>query len=178
MWDQELYIKAFRFAAEAHGSQKVPGSEISYLFHISLVASEAASVLFQEDIKKPDLMIQCAILHDTVEDTDTTREMIETIFGEEVAAGVDALTKPGDMLKEAAMKESIARIRHQPREIWMVKLADRITNLQPPPDHWTRQRCDEYREEAFYILKTLGEASPFLAGRMAQKISRYEEYCS
>ncbi len=178
MWDQELYIKAFRFAAEAHGSQKVPGSEIPYLYHISLVISEAASALFQEDIKNPDLMIQCAILHDTVEDTDTTIEMIEAAFGDKVSAGIAALTKAGDMPKERAMKESIARIRCQPHEIWMVKLADRITNLQPPPGHWTRQRCEEYRKEAFYILKALGDASPFLAGRLALKISRYEEYCS
>jgi hypothetical protein len=66
------------------------------------------------------------------------------------------------------------RLLKQPREIRMVKLADRITNLQPPPpSHWTPERITSYREEAVEILKTLKDASPHLAARLEEKIERY-----
>jgi (p)ppGpp synthase/HD superfamily hydrolase len=55
----------------------------------------------------------------------------------------------------------------------MVKLADRITNLQPPPSHWTPERITSYREEAVEILQTLKDASPHLAARLEEKIERY-----
>ncbi len=177
MWNQELYIKAMSFAAEAHAGQQVPGQNYSYLYHLTLVAAEAISVLFHEKVNDPDLLVQCSILHDTVEDTSVTINAIEENFGAGVAAGIAALTKDVGLPKSQAMEESIERIHAQPTEIWMVKMADRITNLQPPPPHWSRQRCDEYRKEALYILMALGEASPFLTERLALKISNYESYC-
>lgn len=178
MWNQELYIKAMSFAAEVHGDQKVPGKEIPYLFHITLVAGEATRVLFEEGVDDPDLLVQCAILHDTVEDTETSPEIIEEIFGAHVARGVAALSKDNSYSKAEAMRESIERIKAEPREIWMVKMADRITNLRPPPAHWTPLRCEEYHREALYIHRSLKEASPFLAARLMEKISSYEKYCS
>ena len=74
------------------------------------------------------------------------------------------------------MRDSLARIRQEPREVWMVKLADRISNLMPPPAHWTKQKCAAYQEEARLILETLGEASPLLARRLGEKIEAYTQY--
>lgn len=177
MWDQDLYLKALRFAAEAHGDQKVPGSDISYLYHVACVVSEVSSVLFKEEVNDPNLLIQCALLHDVVEDTKTSIDEVGSLFGEKTAAGVEALSKSKDLPKGDAMKESLARIKAQPREIWMVKLADRITNLQPPPADWNRDKCTGYRKEALYILESLGEASLFLSERLASKCESYRQYC-
>jgi (p)ppGpp synthase/HD superfamily hydrolase len=55
----------------------------------------------------------------------------------------------------------------------MVKLADRICNLQPPPAHWSPERVAAYRTEAQLILETLGDASPHLAERLRGKITNY-----
>jgi (p)ppGpp synthase/HD superfamily hydrolase len=57
-----------------------------------------------------------------------------------------------------------------------VKLADRISNLQQPPDYWPRDKRQRYQEEAGQILDHLGEASPFLASRLAAKIEAYGEW--
>ena len=73
------------------------------------------------------------------------------------------------------MADSLARIREQSHAVWKVKLADRITNLQRPPAHWTREKCMKYREEAREILAALGESSPVLAARLGDRIDNYAE---
>ena len=54
-----------------------------------------------------------------------------------------------------------------------MKLADRITNLQPPPAHWTKKKVAAYKKEARLILAELGEASDYLSERLAEKIRNY-----
>ena len=58
-------------------------------------------------------------------------------------------------------------------EVWAVKLADRITNLQPPPPHWDNDRKIRYREEAGLILSELKDGNEFLAKRLEEKIEEY-----
>ena len=174
LWNQDEYIRAWGFAAEAHAGQTVTGTEMSYLWHIGLVSTEAMAVTTQEAVKAPDLLILCAVLHDVIEDTPRTFEDISTTFGPEVADGVSALTKNEILLtKDEQMADSLKRIRRQPKEIRMVKLCDRIANLQPPPAHWDASRIKRYREESRLILDTLGEASPYLSARLAEKIRIY-----
>jgi (p)ppGpp synthase/HD superfamily hydrolase len=74
------------------------------------------------------------------------------------------------------MADSLNRITKMPIEIWTVKLADRITNLQPPPVHWNNERKMDYREEARLILNELKEGNEFLARRLETKIEEYQIY--
>lgn len=74
------------------------------------------------------------------------------------------------------MLDSLQRIRTQPKELWMVKLADRITNLQAPPASWTPARIAVNRAEAEIILSELGPASLLLARRLAQKLEAYRAF--
>ena len=183
VWSQNLYIIAYRFAAEAHWKKKqlVPGTDIPYLMHFSLVAMEVIAALEKESNLDGNLAVQCALLHDTIEDTDTSYEQLVERFGGAVADGVMALTKDesiGDNLakrnkKELRMADSLEKIRQEPREIWMVKMADRITNLQPPPKDWTQEKIYHYREEAIIIYDRLKEASSYLAARLFKKINDY-----
>lgn len=53
----------------------------------------------------------------------------------------------------------------------MVKMADRITNLQPPPKHWTPEKISRYREEACQIHQALKGACSYLAARLQEKNS-------
>ena len=185
-WSQDVYISAYRFAAEAHWKKKqlVPGTDIPYLMHFTLVAMEVIAALEKESNLDGDLAVQCALLHDTIEDTDTTYEQLVERFGIAVADGVNALTKnesigenlPKQQKKERQMADSLERIRQQPREIWMVKMADRITNLQPPPKHWTPEKINRYREEAIIIHERLKEGSSYLADRLLKKIDDYPMY--
>ena len=181
-WSQEKYIQAYKFAARAHQGQNIPGSEIPYIMHLSFVSMEAIAALNAEkelSIKKKydgNLVVQCALLHDTIEDTDITFAEIEAKFGASIAQGVLALTKDKSIAKNLQMEDSLKRIKQQSPEIWMVKLADRISNLQSPPHYWRKEKKIYYREEAISIYETLKDASSFLALRLANKIENYKAF--
>jgi len=173
-WSRERYIRSLKFAAAAHNGQTVPGSDLPYVVHVTMVAMEVVAALTHEDNLNGDLAIQCALLHDVIEDAGISYEKLAAEFGPEVADGVLALSKNNILKsKQEKMADSLARIKDQPREIWMVKLADRITNLQPPPEHWDAIKVERYRAEGKLILNELGDASPFLSKRLNGKLRGY-----
>ena len=178
LWSQELYLKAWNFASFHHKDQKVPGKDFLYINHVGSVTMEILSAIAQSDsVDDPDLAVQCALLHDVIEDAEITYEKIEDEFGSAVADGVMALSKNRDIeAKSEQMHDSLERIKKQPKEIWMVKLADRITNLQPPPYYWTKNKIKKYREEAIEIYGALKGANEVLSSRLLYKIEQYEKY--
>lgn len=176
MWDQEKYQKAIAFAGYAHRNQLVPGKEYNYVVHISNVAAEIARLIIVEKIDDEDLAIQCSLLHDVIEDTDTKIEDIENEFGKNVLNGVLALTKNEKINKENRMKDSLKRIKEQGKEIACVKMADRITNLQKPPEYWNKDKIKKYMDEAILIYDELKIFSLFLGNRLKEKIKEYEKY--
>ncbi|MBU0551549.1 HD domain-containing protein [Myxococcota bacterium] len=175
-WRPESYIKALRFAGVAHAGQRYPGTEVCYLMHLSMVCMEILAALTVEPDLDGDLAVQCALLHDVIEDTPQTFEAVREAFGEAVARGVAALSKRPELSKAAAMADSLERIQAQPREVWMVKLADRACNLQAPPPYWSAAKRRAYRDEARRILDALGAASPTLAARLAARIEAYAAF--
>jgi (p)ppGpp synthase/HD superfamily hydrolase len=176
LWSPDLYQKAWKFTAEAHNGQKVPGTDLPYIVHISNVTMEVLATLNKESFNYPDLAMQCALLHDTLEDTSTTEEEIRNNFGAQVLEGVKSLTKDESFpSKSLKMNDSLKRIIQQPREIWIVKMGDRVTDLQPPPKHWSKDKVNDYREESELIYHTLKEASPYLSERLLIKIEHYNK---
>jgi len=175
VWDRESYTRAWHFAATAHLGQTVPGSELPYIVHVGNVAMVVMTAIANStDVADPDLAVQCALLHDVLEDTSVSPAQLLEAFGPRVAAGVAALTKDAQLPGKAErMADSLQRIRTQPVEVWMVKMADRITNLQPPPAHWSAERITAYREEAIRIHQALHSANAYLAAQLAQMIDAY-----
>lgn len=178
MWNQDLYLKTLNFASYYHRNQLLPGSEKPYISHPVSVAMEIMSAFaFGQSEGNCNLALQCALLHDIIEDTDGDYETILSVFGEDVGKGVVALTKDNRLdTKEAKMADSLARIKKEPYEVWMVKMADRITNLQEPPNYWTKEKKIFYRREAEIIYSELFEADVFLAKRLKSKIIDYNQY--
>lgn len=176
MWSPEAWARAWYFAAQAHQGQAEPAFGLPYLVHLGMVAMEVSLALRQEPGRREDLAMQCALLHDTVEDTGVTWEALRREFGQEVADGVAALSKREALPAPARMEDSLRRIRAQPQEVWMVKLADRVTNLRPPPPHWSRARAQAYLEEARRIHEALGAASPWLSARLLERAQAYERH--
>ncbi|MEM7776272.1 MAG: HD domain-containing protein [Pseudomonadota bacterium] len=164
---------AWRFAAVCHAAQRVPGSPANYLGHIGDVVLELVSGHLALPIGDLDLAVQCAILHDTVEDQDVTAAELEKMFGAAVANGVLALSKSAALPKTEAMQDSLQRIQQQPHAVWCVKLADRISNLQSAPPHWSDRKCATYRLEAQTIRDALGDAHHVLAARLDAAILAY-----
>ena len=177
-WDPEIYLKAWNFASVAHQRQLMPGSKVPYLNHIGSVAMEGMRAICEvDDIDHPDLLIQCCLLHDVIEDAGVSYETLTQEFDVSVADGVLALTKNKKLpSKQAQMEDSLSRIMEQPMEIWMVKMCDRISNLQLPPSHWNKEKISSYCQEAILILDKLGKANQYLAQRLKNKITDYQRY--
>ena len=178
MFSQENYIEVLTFAALAHGEQKTPKG-LPYLAHITCVAMEVINACEKSslDEEKANLAISCALLHDVIEDANITYDELYTKFGENVANGVEALTKDKTLpSKQEQMRDSIERLLTQPYEVQMVKLADRITNLGTPPTHRDIEKIRKYQKEASFILSCLGNSNIYLSNRLKEKIENYNKY--
>jgi (p)ppGpp synthase/HD superfamily hydrolase len=174
--NSETIRLALEFAADYHKEQKVPGTDRSYLIHLTAVALEASLAAAMEPGVDTAFLLQCAILHDVVEDTPATYGEVKQAFGADVADGVMALTKNEHLPKPEQMPDSLKRILLEPREVAMVKLCDRICNLEPPPHYWDDEKRRKYQTEAKQILATLGHASAYLSERLQMRIDAYPRY--
>jgi (p)ppGpp synthase/HD superfamily hydrolase len=165
MFTQEKYLKALNFAANAHGEQKTPNG-LPYLTHLSAVTMEVIHACEESklDKEKADIAISVALLHDTIEDTNVTYDDLYMEFGVEVAEAVDALTKDKTLSsKKEQMQDSINKLLTQSYEVQMVKLADRITNMQKPPEHWDSEKIFNYHKEAKFIMSCLKNSNAYLS---------------
>lgn len=180
-WSPEIFKEAWQFATHFHQGQTYGGATVNerveYLNHVASVAMEVLWALPTDPRLDGNLAVQCALLHDVIEDTAATPELVLARFGEQVAAGVQALTKdPRLPSKAEKMADSLKRIQAQPREVWVVKLADRITNLYHPPYYWDDAKILAYQQEARMIYAALHEANAALAQRLQEKIENYGRY--
>lgn len=180
-WSPDAYILAWDFASHAHQGQTYSGPKegqrIAYINHIGSVAMEVLWALGSAPEADGNLALQSALLHDVLEDTPCTFEELVALFGKAVAEGVSALTKNTTLpSKKAQMLDSLARIQQQAPEIWIVKMADRISNLQYPAYHWNSEKIRAYHEEALLIYETLKSAHPRLSERLLSKIKIYENW--
>jgi (p)ppGpp synthase/HD superfamily hydrolase len=175
-WTQDDYIKAYRFAAGRHNNQKYPGTDLPYIMHLSFVCMEVIAALRVSEVAEETIAVQCALLHDVIEDTPTTYDEIKQEFGRLVADGVMVLTKSPTLEKLQKMADSLQRLQQQPAAVQLVKLADRITNLQAPPHYWSKEKIAAYREEAIVIHQALKESNGYLADRLWQKIDAYQQW--
>lgn len=176
MYDIDLFRRTVLFAANAHQGQLIPATQLPYSLHTFQVWGEVLWGYMQVPNSGWDLnlMMQCALLHDVVEDTKVTLEDIREAFGDAVAAGVLALTKNETLpTKLEQMEDSLARIKAQPVEVWMVKIADRIVNLVKPPHYWDRTKQTYYKNEGQLIHDTLRGVNAAMDARLQGKIDAY-----
>jgi guanosine-3',5'-bis(diphosphate) 3'-pyrophosphohydrolase len=167
-----LFAEAVAFAAEKHRHQRRKDTEASpYINHpIAL-----ARILIVEG-RIEDVDTVCgAILHDTIEDTDTTREELCVAFGESVASVVVEVTDDKALPKGA---RKAAQVQHAPslsRAAKLVKLADKIANLQDilqrPPAEWSRERKSAYFNWAASVVDGLRGVHPGLEAKFDELLA-------
>ena len=172
---------AWQLATRLHQDQTYGGPQegeyIPYINHIGSVAFEIMAAVQQSPQMDAELATCCALLHDTLEDTDLTYQDIRSQFGPAIADGVMALTKNKQLEgKRNQMLDSLHRIQQQPKEVWAVKMADRICNLQAPPFYWNNEKKQKYQEEARLIYRELKEGNQYLSVRLQQKIEQYGKF--
>jgi GTP diphosphokinase / guanosine-3',5'-bis(diphosphate) 3'-diphosphatase len=162
---EALLNRAYVYAMKAHGEQTRASGD-PYFSH----PLEVAAIL--TDLKLDDATIAAALLHDTIEDTSATRAEIDQMFGADIGALVDGLTKLKKLdlvTKEAKQAENLRKLLLAIADdvrVLLVKLADRLHNMRTlshvPPD--SRRRTAE---------ETLDIYAP-LAGRMGMHEMREE----
>jgi guanosine-3',5'-bis(diphosphate) 3'-pyrophosphohydrolase len=127
--DEALLNKAYVYAMQKHGSQKRASGD-PYFNH----PLEVAAIL--TDLRLDDASIAVALLHDTIEDTDATRAEIDQLFGAEIGAIVDGLTKIERLqlvTREEAQAENLRKLLlaiSADVRVLLVKLADRLHNMR------------------------------------------------
>lgn len=175
MWNNKLINEALFFAISKHNGQIMKHPQnMPYSAHIVGVALTAMGYA-KDMVTKIDfeLLICCALLHDTLEDTETNFDELKSYFGENIANGVLALTKNEMLPKEEQMSDSILRIKAQPIEIAIVKLADRIFNMRDVVPTWSLEKLISYKNEAQLICDSLGYACNQMKVDLQNEIDNY-----
>lgn len=163
--NEDLLNRAYVYAMKAHGAQTRASGD-PYFSH----PLEVAAIL--TGLKLDDATIVAALLHDTIEDTEATRAEIDQIFGHEIGALVEGLTKLKRLelvSREAKQAENLRKLLLAIADdvrVLLIKLADRLHNMRTlefvPPA--SRRRIAE---------ETLDIYAP-LAGRMGMQEMREE----
>ena len=147
---------ALAFAADKHRAQRRKDKEASpYINHpIAL-----ADVLVNEGGIDDMVVLSAAVLHDTIEDTETTYEELQRRFGKEVADVVLEVTDDKSLPKAERKKRQETHAPHLSQRAKLVKLADKICNLRDivtnPPADWPLERKQEYYEWAKRVIDGL-----------------------
>jgi len=156
-------LAALQFAAEKHRDQRRKDLEASpYINHpIAL-----ASVLWAEGGVRDAAVISAALLHDTIEDTETTPGELRRRFGARIARIVAEVTDDKTLLKHERKRLQVEHAPHISREAKLVKLADKICNLRDmltsPPKTWPRSRRREYFDWSKRVVDALRGVHPRL----------------
>ena len=145
MSDIALLLHAIDFAAYKHRAQLRKGTHgVPYIAHPVAVAEVIASVGRVTDI----VTLLAAVLHDTIEDTDTTADELTKEFGAEVVSVVLEVTDDKTLPKEERKRLQIVHAPKSSKRAKIVKLGDKIVNVRDvahdPPRDWNVERRREY----------------------------------
>lgn len=177
MFCQNNYTSVLRYVARAHAKQ-VTFEDLPYITHVVGVTTEVIHACIESNIddEKTDFAITVSLLHDILEKTRTTHNDILNKFGADIASGVDSMTKNYDLDKNEQFVDNMKRLLAQPKEIQMIKLADRINNLCIEPEFWDEDEIEAYVKDSRAIYDYLKDSNEFLAKRLDDKIVEFEKY--
>ncbi|KAM6195791.1 guanosine-3',5'-bis(diphosphate) 3'-pyrophosphohydrolase MESH1 [Sarcoramphus papa] len=156
-----LLLEAADFAAGKHKEQRRKDPEgtpfINHPIGVARILAHEAGVT---DI----VVLQAALLHDTVEDTDATFSEIEERFGEEVRRVVEEVTDDKTLPKTERKRLQVERAPGSSPRAKLVKLADKLYNLRDlnrcTPQGWSSERVQEYFQWASRVVAGLRGTSP------------------
>ncbi|MGH8664373.1 MAG: HD domain-containing protein [Burkholderiales bacterium] len=159
-----LVLKAAEFAAEKHRHQRRKDAHASpYINHPIALAKLLAN---EGGIADADVLC-AALLHDTIEDTETTAEELRAKFGEVITDIVLEVTDDTTLSKEDRKRLQIEHAPQASHKAKLVKLADKICNLRDiissPPAKWSLERKQEYFDWAAKVVAGARDAHPGLA---------------
>lgn len=151
--DKEIIRKAFEVAVESHKEMRRKSGE-PYIYHPIAVAQICA-----EEIGLGTTGIVCALLHDTVEDTDLTLEDVKGLFGEKVSQIINGLTKISGVIDNTSsiQAENFRKVLLTMSEdirVILIKLADRLHNMRTL-EHMKREKQMKIASETLFLYAPL-----------------------
>ncbi len=164
-------LQAVRFAAEAHRDDRRKGSAAApYINHPITVAEQLAAAGLGEDTE----LLMAAMLHDVVEDTQTTGEQLVAAFGERVASIVLEVSDNKALEKDVRKRLVVEQIGHKSRPARLIKLSDLIANVQDVihhPPHWSHERKLRYLEWAEQVTRAAAGTHAELEARLLELVA-------
>lgn len=154
--DLQLVLRAAAFAARKHSEQRRKDASASpYINHpIAL-----AKILAEEGGVTDPRVIAAALLHDTIEDTETTLRELRGEFGETIAGIVAEVSDTKWLSTTARKKLQVTKTRRASKGAKLVKLADKIANVRDmlarPPAGWSLERRRDYFDWAKSVVDQL-----------------------
>ena len=167
-----LVLRAAQFAANKHQDQRRKDAKARpYINHpINL-----AEVLHTDGGVRDPVVIAAALLHDTIEDTETTYDELRGAFGAEVANVVVEVTDVKFLGKESRKRLQVAKAGRASERARQVKIADKICNLRDilasPPAGWSLERRQKYFDWAKEVVDEMRGVNPRLE-RMFDRLYR------
>lgn len=174
-----LLLSATAFAAEKHQHQRRKDRDATpYINHPIAVAEAIQTIGGVEDVE----ILIAALLHDTIEDTETTPQEIEALFGARVRTLVEAVSDDKTLGKEARKAAQIAHAPQLSTDAAIIKLADKLCNcrdlLERPP-MWDDARKRDYFDWAEQVVTALPAANAaLLAACLAVIETGKTRFCS
>jgi len=155
---QNMIYQAIEVAVKAHSNQVRKGTDIPYISH----PFAAGMILSQAGCSEE--VIAAGILHDTIEDTPVTLDLIREKFGEKVASLVKACSEPDKSLSwEERKKHTIEFLRTAPLDVRLVACADKLHNIRCIADDYRRigdkiwQRFKRGKDKQEWYYRSLAE---------------------
>jgi len=171
--DLLLVTRAFNFASQRHSKQRRKGeAQEPYINHLAEVALLVAEATRGKDAN----LIAAALLHDTIEDTDTTREELAICFNDDIANLVNEATDDKTLRKEKRKQLQITNASKKTQRAKILKLADKTSNLRSiansPPKNWDSLRKTEYIDWALRVVAGLGDFPTELKTHFDQAVEK------
>ncbi len=171
-----VFVKAVAFAADKHRTQRRKDADASPYINHSIAL---ANVLANEGGVTDVVVLSAAVLHDTIEDTNTTAEELTAIFGAKITATVLDVTDDKSLDKHVRKQRQIEHAPHISKEAKLVKLADKICNLRDilasPPADWSPERKQGYFDWAAKVVAGVRGVHPELEAVFDGLLARHAE---
>ncbi len=153
--DITLILKSIQFAAHKHRDQLRKDGQTPYINH----PIEVAEVLWLEGKVRDPHLVTAAILHDTIEDTETTQEELRGLFGQQILSWVLEVTDDKSLPKEERKRLQIVHAPTASIGAKQIKIADKICNIRDlirrPPAEWPVKRKQEYLRWSDQVVEGL-----------------------
>ena len=170
-----LVLKATQFAALKHCDQRRKDGKTPYIIHpisVAMILSEIGS------IEDPEIL-SAALLHDTLEDTDTSAHELDKNFGSRVRIIVEELTD-NDMLTFSQRKQmQIDNAPYLSKDATLVRIADKISNvsdvIENPPPEWNQKRCNKYVDWAEAVMNNCQKINQDLENHFFELLTEYRK---